>query len=916
MNIKRNLAAFVLFACCSHAQAQWPTITQATKPWVRWWWMGSAVDEKGLDAQINTLSKVGFGGVEIVPIYGAIGYEPKYISYLSPKWMQMLDYTVKQTKAKNMGLDMAVGTGWPIGGPQVTLHDAASKLVVQTYSLKSGETLADKIMVNDAKQHNISTPLAALMAYGTDGKTIDLTDKVNKDGLLNWKPETGNWQLYAAFTGKTRQAVKRAALGGEGYTLDHFSKTSIVNYFKTFDTAFGNSSHGVQSFFNDSYEVFGADWTPDLFNEFKQRRGYDLKPYLNQLVSKDKSNVVARLKSDYRETMSDMMLDYFTTSFTNWAHSKHAKNTNQAHGSPGNLLDLYAAVDQPECETFGSSYFPIPGLRRDSADVRNVDPDPIMLKFASSAAHFAGKPLTSSETFTWLTEHFKTSWSQCKPEVEQVFLSGINHVFYHGVTYSPADAPFPGWLFYASVNFVPNNSLWPHVKGLNDYISRCQSILQAGEPDNEIKAYWPIYDAWNNPDGMDFPFAIHSINKWLHPTAFYKNVLNLQNKGYSIDFVSDKMLAKSSEINHLLKKNRTSIYLISTCNLMPIKTLKTIIDLAKDGDVIVMQSWPKDVPGMGGLEVNRTALKSLIAGIAFNKINGDVSEAAVGKGKIILAEDVQKGLEYAKVNRETLTDVGLKFIRRKTADGKYYYLVNHTPNNIDTTITIETEAASVIILDPQTGETGLAKSTLNKTGTSVKVQIKSGEALILKANTNVKKQLTAWKYLLPTNETIALNKGWNIHFTSGGPVIPADKKMDALQSWTTFDDPATQSFSGTAEYTSTFTVNKKATDYLLQLGKVDESAKVYINEKEVGILWSIPFEIKIGQYLKQGENTIKIEVANLMANRIRYMDKNKIEWRKYHEINFVNINYKDFDASNWKVQPSGLEGPVTITALK
>jgi hypothetical protein len=68
--------------------------------------------------------------------------------------------------------------------------------------------------------------------------------------------------------------------------------------------------------------------------------------------------------------------------------------------------------------------------------------------------------------------------------------------------------------------------------------------------------------------------------------------------------------------------------------------------------------------------------------------------------------------------------------------------------------------------------------------------------------------------------------------------------------------------------------------------------------------------------LKQGENSITIEVANLMANRIRYMDQHKMEWRKYHEINFVNINYKNFDASTWKVQPSGLEGRVTITSLK
>ena len=80
-------------------------------------------------------------------------------------------------------------------------------------------------------------------------------------------------------------------------------------------------------------------------------------------------------------------------------------------------------------------------------------------------------------------------------------------------------------------------------------------------------------------------------------------------------------------------------------------------------------------------------------------------------------------------------------------------------------------------------------------------------------------------------------------------------------------------------------------------------------------MWSLPFEIKIGKYLREGTNSIRIEVSNLMANRIRYMDQKKQLWRNYHEINFVNINYKPFDASDWKVLPSGIAGPVTIKAL-
>ena len=138
--------------------------------------------------------------------------------------------------------------------------------------------------------------------------------------------------------------------------------------------------------------------------------------------------------------------------------------------------------------------------------------------------------------------------------------------------------------------------------------------------------------------------------------------------------------------------------------------------------------------------------------------------------------------------------------------------------------------------------------------------------------------------------------------------------MKRLQPWTRFtEDSTTQYFSGSAVYSTSFQLNTKtADDYFLQLDQLYESAKIKINGKDAGIIWSIPFKLKIGQYLKAGKNTIEIEVCNLMANRIRYMDRHRLEWRKYHEINFVNINYKNFDASDWKVQPSGLGGAVRI----
>ena len=915
---KKFLFSLVLICLMqtSFAQHTWAVAANETKPWTRWWWMGSAVDEAGIKEQLTQLSAAGFGGVEIVPIYGAIGFENRYIKYLSPKWMKMLDYTVSQAKARNMDVYISVGTGWPIGGSDVTIADAATKLIIQKYSLKANEKPGDKIVVDDPKQKKYAG-LSALMMFKKNGQAVELTNKVDADGTLNFTSNE-NAELIAAFVGKTLQKVKRAAPGGEGYTIDHFSKTATADYFKVFDTAFGNSSHGVKAFFNDSYEVYGADWTPDFFNQFQKRRGYDLKKYLNLFISNSISDTVARLKSDYRETISDLMLQNFSTVFTSWTHKRNTQSVNQAHGSPGNLLDLYGAFDIPECETFGSSRFAVKGLRRDSADVRNVEPDPVMLKFASSAAHAFGKKLTSCETFTWLEEHFKTGWSQCKPEVDQVFLSGINHVFYHGTTYTPVDVKFPGWLFYASVGFVPYNSLWPDLKGLNDYIKNCQTVLQKGEPDNELLIYWPIYDVWNNPKGIDMPLPINTIDGWLHPSTFYKDVKQLQAIGYSLDFASDRMLAKAIITNGEIAINeigaKHKVLILPACDKISVETFKNILQIAHNGGTVIIQSSPKDVNGFYDLTNEREQFISSIPKFLLNKSGQSISVNNYGKGKIILG-DVEAALKELHVMPETIANTGLQFIKRKQGNDEYYFIVNNTANDFDDSVVLNVAANNISFTNPLNNKTGNVNfKKLNKQS-QVRLQLKSGQSILV--NCTNAKTIAKWNYANASSEVINLqNNHWKLHFTKGGPYLPADKEMNTIQPWTNFtEDSTTQFFSGTGVYSTTFTLKNKAPDYLLQLDKLYESARVIINGKDAGLIWSLPFETKIGKYLHEGKNTISIEVCNLMANRIRYMDQHKIVWRKYHEINFVNIDYKNFDASNWKVQPSGIDGFVKLIPL-
>lgn len=891
----------------------WPEITSTSKPWARWWWMGNAVDKKNLSNLIKEYHDAGLGGLEVAPIYGAKGYEDRFIEFLSPEWLEMLHYTIGVADSLEMGIDLTQGTGWPFGGPMVSPEMAATRMLVQQHEWSKGN-LDLPIQLQDMQAKRFASKLVHLMAYPENGEAIEITDKVAADGSLNWE-ETGNWTLWAVFQAQTGQMVKRAAPGGQGFTLDHYAADAVESYLTHFEQAFGDQFPGIRAFYNDSFEVYGADFTPDFFNYFETKRGYDLKKYLPELFAQVSSESSVRLKSDYRETIHDMLLENFTRQWSEWAHNHGRKTKNQAHGSPGNLLDLYATVDIPEAETFGSSYFPIPGLRRDSADIRNVDPDPIMLKFASSAAHLTGKKLVSTETFTWLGEHFKSSFSQAKPELEQAFLAGINHMFYHGITYSPQDIEFPGWLFYASLNLTTHNSLWPHFRGFNDFIARSQAVLQTGNPSQELLMYWPIYDVWADPKGLSKMITVHNIDEWLQPTPFYKESDRLMKMGYALDFISDALLDQLELVDNsiLSAGNEAKAILIPSLEHMPLKTLQKLLNLAGEGATVIFQEAPKQVPGFLDVEDQLLQLKETWNSLSFESSTDETKVANLGKGKVILAHRFEKGLEIAGIYREVLADTGLKFIRRVSDNVTYYYLVNHTADEIDQWIPLRHSGKSAILLDPQQGSIGKAESKAENGNWNVRVQIPAGESLIVQVLENSLGNQIPWPYRNLREDILLLEGPWKLSFDVGGPEIPADQTLEKVKPWTELEDAHTQSFAGLGTYEHFFTLKKNLSHvYMLNVGAVHESAKVWVNGHDAGYAFGLPFRLNISKWLQSDENSIRIEVANLMANRIRDMDQKGVAWRNYHEINFVNIDYKPFDAAGWEIMPSGLTGPISI----
>ncbi|WP_266367002.1 glycosyl hydrolase [Tellurirhabdus rosea] len=941
MNKKTFLLSLLLGTSVSlYAQPKWPAITQQTKPWTRWWWMGSAVNQKDLSQLLDQYQKAGLGGVEITPIYGVKGTEKQFLTFLSPEWVSMLTHTLKEAKRNGMGVDLAQASGWPFGGPWVTSEDACKYVAFQSYSVKGGESLSGPVQYIQkpltrivgqpidikelvepiTKNPNLQLhafdqvrfekplPLQSLMAYSDKGQTVDLTTKVDAKGNLAWTaPAGGNWTLYALFQGWHGKMVERAGPGGEGDVIDHFSKSATENYLRRFDEAFkGVDVSGIRAYFNDSYEVDDAsgesNWTPALLAEFQKRRGYDLRKHLPALFGKASEDQNKRVLSDYRETISELLLENYTKTWSDWAKKRGAIIRNQAHGSPANILDLYAITDIPEIE--GTEI--------------------LRIKFASSAANVTGKRLTSSESATWENEHFLSTLGDVKKAMDRFLLGGVNHTFYHGTNYSPQNAPWPGWLFYAAVHFNPQNPFWTDFGKLNQYVARAQSFLQQGRPDNDVLVYLPIFDSFTRPgkvllqhyDGIDhgfkgMPVEHHAEELWA--------------KGYGFDFISDKQLLGVTGQNGTLTTggNRYRTVLVPEAGLMPLPTMQQLVKLAQNGATVVfVKALPEDVPGLSNLETRRAAFKKLLAGLKFAEAGKGARRAAVGKGAFIVGESVEAGLTAANTRREALVDNGLEFVRRKHDRGAYYFVTNWSDKAVESWVPVATKAQAVALYNPMTEEAGMAQFRPGASGGEVYLQLAPGESCILETyDTAVNGP--AYAYRKAGGAPQELKGTWNVAFVSGGPTLPSNVQTDKLASWPELAGDAGKKFAGTADYTLTFARPQGAADgYRLDLGSVAESARVRLNGQDLGTLIGPVFQVFIPKDKLKDSNTLTVTVSSGMANRIADMDRNGQPWKIFYNINMSarlrENRGKDgnFTAEGWSPRPSGLLGPVTLTPVK
>ena len=458
------------------------------------------------------------------------------------------------------------------------------------------------------------------------------------------------------------------------------------------------------------------------------------------------------------------------------------------------------------------------------------------------------------------------------------------------------------------MHFHPNNPFWNDFKYLNAYVTRVQSFLQSGKPDNDILLYYNIADVLSEQSPTILQH-FSGLDRNMAKSSTRQVAEQLLKEGYAWDLISDKQLLNTHvENGSIVTKGGTSYkaVIIAEADYIPLETMEQLAALAQEGAHIAFCSaLPKSVAGWGDMKAKSERYT------AMQKAMNDC---------ICPSDKLTSWMEKAGIHPEPMYQQGLQCLRRITENGHTYFIANPTEQAITGWIPLRSNETYSAIFNPMTGQDGIAPTRKTDEGLEVYLNLEPGETVLL-STSDIRFKGDAYPYYETAGKPIDLAQGWTLNFVKGGPQLPPTVQMDTLRSWTLLKDETYQSFSGTACYENIIPEMPATECIKLDLGDLAESATVYLNGEYIGTVLKAPYELYISSTRFKGNDTLQVYVSNLMANRIADMDRKKIFWKRFYNVNIAarrpeNRKEGIFNASDWKPKPSGLFGPVTLTPMQ
>jgi hypothetical protein len=972
-----------------------PPISAHPQTW--WHWMNGNVTKEGITADLEAMHRVGIVEANIITVASDI--PPGPVPVMSPAFFDDVQFAAKEADRLDMTLCMDNCPGWSSsGGPWIKPQQSMMMVVSSETQVTGGSQLTLSLAQPPAKcdfYRDIAvlafpTPAGSLRienltrqaVYDADGpdplrvieqmrqpfapdsvvhsdKMVDLSSSMKPNGALAWSAPPGKWTIMRigyTTTGITNHPAPPEATGLECDKLSRAGLDASWNGMMQpiIDRLGPLAPKVLVHCLIDSYETGGQNWTPLMADEFRKRRGYDIRKFLPvfQGYVVDSPAISERFLWDLRRTVSDLFAENYFGYFTELCHQHGMKSMVEPYTGPFDSMQCGAGLDIPMAEFWA-------GTQGD-----------ISVQMASSVGHVYGQQIIAAESFTGAPEH--GSWKEDPYSLKQLgdlaFSEGTNRFVFHRYAHQPWMNRFPGMTMGQwGINLDRTNTWFALSQPWMTYISRCQFLLQRGRYAADVVYYSgessPVVDRLNDP-ALPKGYACDAINT--------DALLNLA------DVQDGRLVLPDGASYHLL-------ILPASDPAMTPDLLQKIHDFVNKGLHVVVGARPDHSPSLTDYPACDDRVTQLVNDLWGNCDGKTVTEHALGKGKLIWGKSLNDVLTSFAIPPDMEFDPSapLLFLHRTTADADWYFVANHCDKPLQTQVTFRVSGkqpefwwpdSGVVQKVPVFSETGqritvplaldpagsvfvvfrappaadhlasvriadAPSQNISTTPPSYELTTSDdGKTTLLLAHQSARIDFTtasgkALHIDVPAPQSSDLNGQWRLDFPPGWGA-PATITLDHLISWPDSPDKGVRYFSGTATYSKDIDIPAselgRGKALILNLGDVKNLAQVKINGIDLGILWKPPFRVDLAPVAHAGTNHLEIAVTNLWPNRIigDLNLPNDIQWsgdkpaawpqwlldgKPSPTGRLTFYTWRHFSAGE-ALLPSGLIGPVTLEA--
>lgn len=859
----------------------------AVRPWVWTHWLHGNVTREGITRDLEAIQRAGLGGITMFDVAQA-GIPAGPNLYFSTDWQGLFAWQI--VEARRLGLEVMSqnGPGYSgNGGPWITPRLASQKIVESATRVSGGQRFVGKlpqpetlggfyrdvavvaVMETDAQASfrieglslkrlvwtnyikwagARSAPLEAVAPPEVCiplTNILNLTGKMKADGSLDWNAPPGTWTLLRFGHTWTGQSTLPAPPGGTGPECDKLDRRGIRTHFehvmkRMVELAGPEAGRTFHTFFADSWEAGGQNWTERMPQEFKRRRGYDILPWLPVMTGRVVGDLQTseRFLYDLRQTVSELMVENFWAELQRLCHAHRMKLAVQPYITTGNDLDAANKVDEPMGECWAIPNGPITDYRQ-------------TIKAAASVADLNGRPVVGVEAFTsTAAERWQSHPATLKALGDQMFCLGANRLQFHRFAMQRFPQIGPGMMMAGwGQQYDRTQTWWEWSKPWHDYLARCQLLLRQGPVVADVLAVVPeepLYRFEHQPiPGFDYDAC--------GPDNFKRVALR-----------DGKVTFGEGRKYQLITVDHTGT--------MTLERLRHIRELVWAGGVLLGEP-PRATPGLEDVPRADVELRRLAAEIWGET---DEVERVFGKGRVLRGITPAQALMKLGVQPDFTGPTNVTWIHRAGPGVDVYFIASAASEAFSARCTFRITGRQAELWEP---DTGLIRplDTLPSASGGLAAEIPlgpSGSAFVVFRA--ARSEAPAVSSVVRDREGVypaaggnasALPGPWTLTFPAGSGVS-APLQLSQLVSWSELADDNARHFSGTASYRTRFEVPEKRSKVLLDLGHVEVMAQVRVNGRDLGILWKPPYRVDVTDVVNTGTNTLEIAVVNLWVNRL------------------------------------------------